>query len=95
MARTENDLDIYYAVGNGNTSRQETEIGEILKREIHWDGNQFLPVPLLLIRASNFPTSIFFGKNNLSKKKENFNVSEGMNLLLLEKLSLPANFVFN
>tara|TARA_B100000579_G_C22318293_1_gene614791 strand:- start:206 stop:325 length:120 start_codon:yes stop_codon:yes gene_type:complete len=39
MARTENDLDIYYAVGNGNTSRQETEIGEILKREIHWDGN--------------------------------------------------------
>ncbi len=32
MARTENDLDIYYAVGNANTSRQETEIGEIIKK---------------------------------------------------------------
>ena len=32
MAKTENDLDIYYAVGNANTSRQETEIGEIIKK---------------------------------------------------------------
>ena len=32
MARTENDLDIYYAVGNANTSRQETEIGAIIKK---------------------------------------------------------------
>ena len=33
MAKTENDLDIYYAVGNANTSRQETEIGEIIKKK--------------------------------------------------------------
>ena len=39
MARTENDLDIYYAVGNANIPWQETEIGEIIKKEIHWDGN--------------------------------------------------------
>ena len=32
MARTENDLDIYYAVGNANTSRQENEIGAIVKK---------------------------------------------------------------
>ena len=32
MAKTENDLDIYYAGGNANTSRQETEIGEIIKK---------------------------------------------------------------
>ena len=32
MAKAENDLDIYYAVGNANTSRQETEIGEIIKK---------------------------------------------------------------
>ena len=32
MAKTENDIDIYYAVGNSNTSRQETEIGEIIKK---------------------------------------------------------------
>ena len=30
----------------------------------------------------------------MSKRKENFNVTQGMALLLLEKLSLPANFVF-
>ena len=30
----------------------------------------------------------------MSKKKENFNVTQGMTLLLLKKLSLPANFVF-
>jgi len=32
MAKNENDLDIYYAVGNANTCRQETEIGEIIKK---------------------------------------------------------------
>ncbi len=32
MAKTKNDLNIYYAVGNANTSRQETEIGEIIKK---------------------------------------------------------------
>ena len=32
MTRTENDLDIYYAVGNTNTSRHESEIGDIIKK---------------------------------------------------------------
>ena len=30
----------------------------------------------------------------MSKKKEKFNVTQGMTLLFLQKLSLPANFVF-
>ena len=32
MLRTENDMDIYDAAGNTNTSRQENEIGEIIKK---------------------------------------------------------------
>ena len=32
MIRTKNELDIYYAVGNTNTSRQESEIGDIIKK---------------------------------------------------------------
>ena len=32
MSRTENDFDVYYAVGNTNTLRQENEIGEIIKK---------------------------------------------------------------
>ena len=32
MAYAENDLDIYYAVGNTNTRRQESEIAVIIKK---------------------------------------------------------------
>ena len=32
MAKVENDLDIYYAVGNANTKRQENELAAIMKK---------------------------------------------------------------
>ena len=32
MAKVENDLDIYYGVGNTNTKRQENEITSIMKK---------------------------------------------------------------
>ena len=32
MAKVENDLDIYYAVGNVNTQRQENELAVIIKK---------------------------------------------------------------
>ena len=32
MIRTKNELDIYYAVGNTNTSSQESEIVDIIKK---------------------------------------------------------------
>ena len=32
MTHLENDLDIYYAVGNTNTKRQENEIEAIIKK---------------------------------------------------------------
>ncbi len=32
MAKVENDLDIYYAVGNANTKRQENEFAAIMKK---------------------------------------------------------------
>ena len=31
MANSQNDIDIYYAVGNANTKRQENEISAIFK----------------------------------------------------------------
>ena len=67
---------------------------KLLKNEIHLDGNQSLPVLLLSIRLINSLICISFGKNNMSKKKEKFNGMQGMNLLLLKKLSLLANVVF-
>jgi hypothetical protein len=32
MSHVENDLDIYYAIGNANTQRQENEIAAIMKK---------------------------------------------------------------
>ena len=32
MSHVENDLDIYYAVGNANTQRQENEIETIMRK---------------------------------------------------------------
>ena len=32
MTKVENDLDIYYAIGNTNTQRQENEITAIMKK---------------------------------------------------------------
>ena len=32
MAKVENDIDIYYAVGNANTQRQENELRSITKK---------------------------------------------------------------
>ena len=32
MAKVENDLDIYYAIGNANTQRQESEISMIINK---------------------------------------------------------------
>ena len=32
MAKLENDLDIYYAVGNANAQRQENELAAIMKK---------------------------------------------------------------
>ena len=32
MAKVVNDIDIYYAVGNANTQRQEKELAAIMKK---------------------------------------------------------------
>ena len=39
MAKVENGLDIYYAVGNANNQRQENEITAIMKKRILYDGS--------------------------------------------------------
>ena len=40
MANPENNLDVYYAVGNANTKIQENEIGLIIKSVNLLDGDQ-------------------------------------------------------
>ena len=45
MAKVENDLDIYYAVGNANTQKQENELASIMKNAILQDGSWSQQVP--------------------------------------------------
>ena len=56
MAKNENDLDISYQFENSITYKQENEIGEIIKKEIHCDGNYFLPVPKEGMHTYDLPT---------------------------------------
>ena len=39
MAKVENDLDTYFAVGNTNTQIQENELAAIMKKPIPQDGS--------------------------------------------------------
>ena len=45
-------------------------------------------------KHNNSSTCISLGRKDMSKKKEKFNVTQGITLLLLKKISLPANLVF-
>ena len=44
MAKIENDLDIYYAVGNANTMGRENELAAIMKKIILQDGSWYQQV---------------------------------------------------
>jgi len=52
MKQRENDLDIYFAVGNANTSRQETEIGKIIKKRNSM-GWQLVSTSTAIVDATN------------------------------------------
>ena len=64
MARTENDLDIYYAVGNANTSGQETEIGAIIKKRNSLGWKLISTSTAVVDTSKQFSNLYFFWKNN-------------------------------
>ena len=62
MANSQNDIDIYYAVGNANTKRQENEIAAIMKirNEAGW---KLISTSTAVVDTKNqFQIFIFFGK---------------------------------
>ena len=62
---------------------------QILKRS-----GEVSTTPYRKVNYKESGKSIGEPEKDMSQKKENFNVTQGMTLLLLKKLSLPANFVF-
>ena len=64
MSYLENDLDIYYAVGNANTQRQENEIAAIIKKR-NASGWKLISTSTAIVDTKNqFSNFIYFGKRN-------------------------------
>ena len=52
MAKVENDIDIYYAVGNSNTQRQEIEITAIMKKR-NSTGWKLISISTVMVNTKN------------------------------------------
>ena len=58
MLRAKNDSEIYYAVGNTNTSRQEIEIGVIIKKRysLEW---KLVSTSIAVVNVLNHFSNLF------------------------------------
>ena len=64
MAKLENDLDIYYAVGNANTQRQENELAAIMKKR-NSEGGILISKSISIVDIENeFPNLYLFLEKN-------------------------------
>ena len=52
MAKVENDLDIYYAVGNANTQRQENKLAAIMKK-LNSAGCKLISTSIAMVDTNN------------------------------------------
>ena len=52
MTKIENDLDIYYVVGNTNTQRQENELAAIMKKR-NSAGWQLISTSTAIVETKN------------------------------------------
>ena len=64
MAKVENDLDIYYAVGNTNTQRQENELGAIMKKRNSAGWKLISTSTAIVDTKTGFQIFIYFGRRN-------------------------------
>ena len=62
MEKLENDLDIYYAVGNANTQRQENEIAAIMKKRNSAGWKLISTSTAIVDTKISFQIFIYFGK---------------------------------
>tara|TARA_Y100000589_G_scaffold149328_1_gene142558 strand:+ start:337 stop:528 length:192 start_codon:yes stop_codon:yes gene_type:complete len=60
MTKLENDIDIYYAVGNANTQRQESEISAIIKKRNSAGWKLISTTVAIVDTANNFSNLYLF-----------------------------------
>ena len=58
MSHVENDLDIYYAVGNANTQRQENEIAAIIKKR-NASGWELISTSTAIVDTKNLISNLY------------------------------------
>ena len=64
MEKLKNDIDIYYAVGNANTQRQENELAAIMKKR-NSAGWKLISTSTAIVDTKNqFSNFYLFGKRN-------------------------------
>ena len=64
MAKVENDLDIYYAVGNANTQRQENELAAIMKKRNYARWKLILTSTAIVDTKNQFSNLYLFWEKN-------------------------------
>ena len=60
MTKVENDLDIYYAIGNANTQRQEIELTAIMKKRNSAGWKLISTSTAIVDTKNNFQIFIYF-----------------------------------
>ena len=58
MSHVENDLDIYYAVGNANTQRKENEIAAIIKKR-NASGWELISTSTAIVDTKNLFSNLY------------------------------------
>ena len=58
MAKVENDLDIYYAVGNANTQRQEKELAAIMQKR-NYSGWKLISTSTAIVDTKNHFSNLY------------------------------------
>ncbi len=64
MANSQNDIDIYYAVGNTNTKRQENEIAAIMKKRNSAEWKLISTSKAIVDTKNQFSIFIYFGEED-------------------------------
>ena len=62
MAKIENELDIYYAIGNTNNLRQENELAAIMKKRNSAGWKLISTSTAIVDTKTGFQIFIYFGK---------------------------------
>ena len=90
MAKVENDLDIYYAVGNANTQRQENELAAIMKKR-NSAGWKLISTSTAIVDTKNQFSNIYLFLEKMCKYYSRYLIPFAINIVSTRS-SIHTNF---